>query len=209
MRSAVSWASGHTAAAHRAMAAARQFEASYRKAPLVLRTGATAAPPALAARVLQPSDLGTGWYDLQLPNPFEAPATADAANLGSTQDVQDRLMQAHWTGTMWSLADHLILEHMLRFPTPQAAENYLATDWAQPTDGCHCGFGATSQLHLGNVLVSERVATRYSKQKREAAFVVGADLFTLSIDIASDGKPTAPDFETLTATTVRRAITGR
>lgn len=191
LRSAISWASDHTAAAQKANAEFQQMMPTNPKAPPILfPSGGAAAAPALAARLLHPSDLGAGWYDAVRPNPSELSGSVP----GQTLSVRSNLTQWHWTGTIWSPGD-IGVEGLRRFGTSEAAQRYLAVARRD----------ATTQLRIGSALVSEHVLKSGSVEGREATFVVGADVFTLIID----GTSSQQDFETALSTAVRRATTGR
>jgi hypothetical protein len=198
MRSAVSWASDHTASAHQAMAEFRQFEPTNPKAPPTLGLAGAAAPAALADHLLHASDLGTGWYDGVHPNPSELSGGLQ----GQTLSVRSNLSQWHWTGTMWAPGS-LLLESLRRFATPAAADSYLSPYREQPKNIPGPSFGPTTQLRVGNVLVYEHTTQTAVKQLRSATFAVGTDVFTVDMDA------TASDYAALIPKAVRRATTGR
>ncbi len=193
MASAVSWASNQTMAAHHARIAARQLLAEDGKAPPVLVTGA-AAPEALAARLVQRSDLGPHWYDRQRPNPSEAAVSPTAYRFGALQAIRAQFDQAHWTGIAW-LPQHVIVENMLRFRSAAAARRYFANVFVKP---------ATTLVQVGSVTVYEGGLGSKSAL-RTAEFPVGTDLFATSINVMSDGTPTTQDFAAIVSAAVGRA----
>jgi hypothetical protein len=194
MSAAVVWASNHTATATHARVEARHLLAEDGKAPPVRDTGRAAAPAALAARMVQRSDLGTGWYSQVRPDPAETTLSPTAAGLGATQAVRTTLNQAHWTGAAW-LPQHLVLEGLLRFTSPAGARYYLVNVFTKE---------AAVPVHMGDVTVYEGGLGNASSW-RWANFVVGSDVFTLSINVQSDGTPTPTDFAALVSKAVRRA----
>lgn len=192
VHSAISWASKQTSDAHRAIA-------DYRKAPPILPLGiGDPASPALAARVLQPSDLGAGWYDGERPNP----SVVSGGLQGQPLSVRSTLSQWHWTGAMWS-PGNLLLESLRRFATPATAQAYLAKFGEQPKGVPGPRLGPVTHVRVGTVLVYEDQEVG-SIRLRGAAFVVGADEFS----VTSSNVPAA-DFATLVKAAVDKATTGR
>ena len=118
MSAAVVWASNHTAAAAHARVQARQLLAVDGKAPPVHATGKAPAPAALAARMVQRSDLGAGWFSELRPNPREATVSSMAGQFGASEAVRTTLNQARWTGNAW-LPQHVVSEGLLRFGAPR------------------------------------------------------------------------------------------
>ena len=191
MRSAISWASNRTAAAHKAYAEFREMLPTNPSAPpILLPAVGTAAAPALAARLLHPSDLGGGWYDGQRPNPSQSSGGLQ----GQALSVRTELTQWHWTGTMWSPGD-FALESLRRFATPAAAESYLATAVSDPT----------ARVRIGRVLVYEHGARTGDVQQQIADFAVGTDVFTVSVI----GPKSTTHFGATLAAAVQRATSGR
>jgi hypothetical protein len=198
MSAAVVWASNHTADATHARVQARQLLAVDGKAPPMQATGDEAAPAALAARMVQRSDLGTGWYSQRNPNPSEAKVSPTAGQFGASQAVRTTLNQAHWTGTAW-LPQHVVIEGLLRFDRASAARYYLLTFLTpEPVTPVRAGSVTVYEGGLGD-----------TSSWRSANFLVGADLFTLSINVMAGGTPTPNAFATLVDAAVRRATTGR
>ena len=198
LSAAIGWTSNHTADATHARVEARQLLAEDGTSPPVHATGSAAAPAALSARMVQRSDLGTNWYSQMRPNPAETTISPLAAMLGATEAVRTTLNQAHWTGAAW-LPQHVVIEGLLRFTSAPGAGSYLVTFLTKQ---------AAAPVTIGNVTVYESGLGSTSSW-RWANFVVGTDFFTLSMNVTSDGTPTAKDFAALVNTAVRRATTGR
>ncbi len=199
MSAAVVWASNHTAAATHARVQARQLLAVDGQAPPIQATGKAPASAALVARLVQRSDLGTGWFSQLNPNPAEATVISMAGQLGASEAVRTTLNQARWSGNAW-LPQHVVSEGLLRFAAARAAR-YL------PAHLPHAG-DPSMLVRDGTVSVYEWGLGDTSSW-RSANFLVGADLFTLSINVMSDGTPNPEAFNALVDTAVRRATTGR
>jgi hypothetical protein len=195
MASAVSWASNHTAAAHHARSERSRLLAEGRKGPPAPATGGAAAAQAIAALLLQPSDLGDGWYEGQQPMASEAPVRATEGMYGATLAIQTRLQQAQWTGAAW-LPRHVIGEELLRFRSVDDGGRYLRT------------IADRSSSLVDGVSVYERGLST-SAPSRSAEFLVGADLFSITIDVTTAGTPTPSDFAALVDKAVQRATDGR
>jgi hypothetical protein len=194
MSAAISWASNQTADAGHARLTARQLLAEYGKTPPVHTTGKPAAPAALAALLLRTSDLGRGWYSQQQPNPAETPISRLARRSGATAAVRATLNQAHWTGNAW-LPQHLVVEGLLRFPSPDAAGRYRNSVLAKH---------ATTITTVGGLPVYETGLGEKSAW-RSASFIAGADLFTLTVNVDASGTPAVAAFDALVAKAVARA----
>ncbi len=198
LSAAVVWASNHTADATRARVQARRLLTVDGNAPPIRRTGEAPAPAASAARMVQRSDLGTGWFSELDPNPSEAMVSSMAEQLSASQAIRTTLNQARWTGDAW-LPHHVVSEGLLRFGTARAARYYLLT-FLTPEP--------VTAIRVGDVTVYEG-GLGDTSSRRSANFLVGADLFTLTINVMSDGTPTDKAFTGLVDTAVRRATTGR
>jgi hypothetical protein len=197
MSAAVVWASNHTADATHARIEARQLLAEGGKAPPVRSTGQPAPPATVAALMVQRSDLGPSWYSQLRPNPTESTISAPAKRLGATRAVRTTLNQAHWTGAAW-LPQHVFLEGLLRFTSAANARHYLRTYLVR---------AGAAPIRVGAVPVYETGVTNTASW-RTADFVVGTDVFTLSINVMSDGTPSTKDFAALVTTSVQRATAG-
>ena len=179
MSAAVVWASNHTAAATHARVQARQLLAVDGQAPPIQATGKAPASAALVARLVQRSDLGTGWFSQLNPNPAEATVISMAGQLGASEAVRTTLNQARWSGNAW-LPQHVVSEGLLRFAAARAARYYLLTFLTpEPVMLVRDGTVSVYEWGLGD-----------TSSWRSANFLVGADLFTLSINVMSDGTQT-------------------
>jgi hypothetical protein len=190
LRSAISWASDHTATAQKARAEFQAILPTNPEAPPILFPGVgTPASPAIAARLLHGVDLGAGWYDGQRTNPSERPGSLQ----GETLSARSSLTQWHWTGTMWSPGD-IVSESLMRFSTFKAAQQYFAIATRD----------ATTPSRIAGVPLFEHVVATGSVKSRAATFVVGTDVFSLiSIGTESD-----QEFNVALPAAVRRATAG-
>jgi hypothetical protein len=94
---------------------------------------------------------------------------------GATLAAAAKFQQAHWTGNAW-LPQQQVLESMVRFRTATGARRYLSSIPAQPTAPARC-----------------------------AEFLVGSDVFSLSIGVTASGAPTTAEFNALVAKALQRA----
>ena len=190
MRSAIGWASDHTATAQRMNAAIRQMMPTNPASPPVMSFGGTPASPVLAARLLQRADLGPGWYDTERPNPSgisDSPA-------GPVTGAGTRLSQWHWDGRMWA-AGELASEQM--YVLTSAADVQRQLTFARRS--------ATSTVRIGGAAVYEHDVNMASVQSRAASFALGNEVFTLNVT----GTSGTAEFNAIVAKAVQRATTGR
>lgn len=179
MRSAISWASDHTAAAKHAEVEFRSLLPTNPKVPPVVPTGLGPAPRAVAERLLSPADIGPDWYSGQ------SPIVAGTARAAVTE-----IAQQHWTGTVWSQGN-LLLENLRHLSSAEAAKRDLANHVP----------GTPIQVLVGTVRVEEQTSKITGIQRLDADFAVGADVFTLSVI----GPSSEPYYKAVVTAAVRRA----
>ena len=193
MSAAISWASNLTASAHRAHSAASRLLAEDGKGPAAPATGKPAAAPAVSARLLRAADLGAGWYTAQRPSASEAAVTPTQGMYGATLAARATFQQARWTGAAW-LPKHVSAETLLRFRSAADLRRYVE---AEPD-------GSFTTSLIGGMTVRER-GLGASAPSRSAEFAVGADLFSVTIDVNTAGSPTPEGFAALVEKAVRQA----
>jgi hypothetical protein len=187
---AITWAGRHTAEA----AAARAWQAAYRISPPPMPVSGPPADPAVTAKMLTASDLGTGWHQDIQPDTEGVKVTPEQGSQGRISQARTLLSQQHWTGTAWAL-DRSVAEQIMRFDTTAHAAAYIAT-WRQQNGG-----STVTTATLGKVTV----ATATTRTGDLAAFIVGTDVINLN---ASDTPSHPKDLDAIIAAAAAAASPG-
>lgn len=201
IRAAISWASDHTAERAHYAAQVRQERLDYRSHPPVLRVYGSPAPSELAAKLLHPSDLGSGWYDGTSPNPSRVGVSAEMKRLGGLVAASTDLDQQTWDGRSWHLGA-LLLQSVRQFPSDDAARSFAALDTKEiAASASRKGVRSASLVRLRAVTVSEWALPR----TRLAAWVAGRHFYTIN---ATGGtkEPSAAEFARWVALAVDRSV---
>lgn len=197
---AISWASDHTAAAAEADAEYRALFPANRP-PYAPGFGDTAAPAELAARMIQPADIGAGWYAGSNPASTIVPVgkATPASYFGGVIAIRTMVEQETRVRGQWQLGS-LALESMIQFPTAQAAAGYDKARRQQPTPSCPACPAisrGSRQFQIDGVSVFEVSG----KGGRTAMFVVGNSDFSISMS----ARVTAGIEQAILSAAVRRA----
>jgi hypothetical protein len=155
---------------------------------------AAPAPASPAARMLTPTDLGAGWYNVAKPNPSLMTLSSQETSEGQTLRVKDFIYREHWTGRLW-MNDDIGIEVQDQFDSATKARNYPAIWKAQYPDA------PLSQQTIGQTVV---VQGQVSSIARIASFAVGDSFFQVQ-EIDATAAPTAAQFEAVVSAAVARA----
>lgn len=162
--------------------------------PGVLTVASAPAQASLASLMLEPADIGAGWYPEAKPNPSLMPTTAQETGQGQLVRVKDFINSDHWDGSVWR-KDGTTIEVLLHFDSAADANNYPDL-WKAEDPGV-----ALSPTVVGQTVVLEGVTPT---NWRHAMFTVGDNYFEVQ-EATVDSLPTSAQFQTVVAAAVAKA----